>query len=215
MKNFMNFLNEYVNIKKEELSDDKIININSEEELHNILKEFNIDLSVWETGSYKSVEHLWNEIKEEECIIYNDNTKLKREVNFVGAKIMYKIGDTKYHLKEEKAIFKDGRERIRNIWYSMAEKFKFNEDPQEALIRGMKEELDINILENQTTFYNKVYFPSDEDYPGLKSFHTGYSYIITLNENQYKPEGYIEHQADKDIYFVWEEVKYNGKKNTI
>lgn len=215
LKLYENFLNEYVNIKKEKMNDSDIININSLEELYSILKEYYIDLNIWSTGPYKSVEHLWNEIEEDECILYNDNGKLHREVNFVGAKIMYELDGIKYFLKEEKAIFKDGRERVRDIWYSMAEKFKFNEDPKQALIRGMKEELDIVVDDSQFVQYNKVYFPSDGDYPGLESFHTGFGFIITLNGNQYKSGGYVEHQSDKDIYFVWEEVKYEGKRNLV
>ena len=212
---YENFLNEYVNIKKEKMKDEDLLNISSIEELYEILDEYNIDLSKWSTGPYKSVEHLWKEIKEEECVIYGVDGILHREVNFVGAKILYDDNGTKLKLHEEKAIFKDGRERIRDIWYSMAEKFKFNEDPKSALIRGMKEELNIDVDESQFVEYNKIYFPSDGDYPGLESFHTGYGFIITLNDEQYNPNGYIEHQEDKDIYFKWVEVKYKGKSNIV
>ena len=102
---------------------------------------------------------LWNELKEGECVLYGlkDGT-IKREVNFVGAKIYYKKDNDKFFLREEKAIFKDGRIRVRDIWYSMAEKFKMGEDPKEALIRGMKEELDIEINEDQIAYYNRLYF---------------------------------------------------------
>ena len=209
MKNYNNYIKEYVNISKPKLDKKNIINIKSKEQLIEILTNFNVPLDDWGSGPYKTIEHLWNELNEEECVLFNINGTLRREVNFVGAKIYYNDGEKRYFLKEEKAMFKDGRVRIRKIWYSMAEKFKFDEDPTEALIRGMKEELDITINENQTTYYNKVYFPSDDDYPGIKSFHTGYNYLIVLNEDQYNINGYIEHQSDKDIYFKWKEIKYN------
>jgi len=213
LNKYNDFLLEYVNIKKERVDEKYKVNISSLEDLYTLLEDNNIDLNIWSTGPYKSVEHLYSELKEGECILFNINNEIRREVNFVGAKILYKDANgVKYHLHEEKAIFKDGRERIRKIWYSMAEKFKFGEDPKQALIRGMKEELDIDILENQFVNYNKIYFPSDGDYPGIKSFHTGYNFLININENQYNPDGYIEHQSDKDIFFIWKEIKYNPKK---
>ena len=210
---YEDFLFEYVNIPKVKLDSKDEIKINSLEELYSILEDFDIDLSIWSTGPYKSVEHLWNEIKEGECLLYNHDSELRREVNFVGAKIFYKDeSGIKYFLHEEKAIFKDGRERVRDIWYSMAEKFKFGEDPKEALIRGMEEELDIVVDVKQFVNYNTLYFPSDGDYPGVKSFHTGYSFLLTLNDEQYNSDGYVEHQSDKDIYFVWREIIHNPNK---
>ena len=211
MKNYNNYLKEYVNITQPKLNKSDIINIETREHLIEVLNNFNISLYEWGKGPYKTIEHLWNEIKEDECVLFDINGTLQREVNFVGAKIYYDDNEKRYFLKEEKAIFKDGRERVRDIWYSMAEKFKFGEDPTEALIRGMKEELNIDITDNQITYYNKMYFPSDGDYPGIISFHTGYSYLIVLNEDQYNVDGYVENQTDKDIYFIWNEIEYNGK----
>ena len=169
LNKYKDFLYEYSNFPIEKLDNDDKLEIKSLEELYSILEKFNIDISKWSTGPYKSVEHLWNEIKEGECILYNHNSELRREVNFVGAKIIYKDeNNIKYYLYEEKAVFKDGRTRVRKIWYSMAEKFKFGEKPKKALIRGMKEELNIDVNSNQFVFYNKIYFPSDGDYPGIK-----------------------------------------------
>ena len=210
LKLYEEFLFEYVNVKREHIDDGHILDITSLEQLKSVLEEYGVDLSIWGTEGYKTVEHLWNEIEEGECIIYGVDGVLKREVNFVGAKILYIKDGVKYHLYEEKSLFKDGRERIRDIWYSMAEKFKFGEDPKEALVRGMEEELGIHINHNQFTQYNKLYFPSDGDYPGIKSSHTGYSFLITLNDYQYDPDGYIEKQSDKDIYFTWKKIQYRG-----
>jgi len=208
MKKYKNFLLEYTNIKPVKLDDSDIIKVNSLKELYTLLEKHNIDLSIWSTGPYKSVEHLWKELEEGECQLYNFENAIRREVNFVGAKIIYIDGNKKYKLAEDKAIFKDGRVRERNIWYSMAEKFKFGEDPKEAFIRGMKEELNIDVNDEQFFNFNKIYFPSDGDYPGINSFHTGYGFFIVFNEEQYDKNGYIEHQEDKDIYFNWKEIKY-------
>ena len=90
--------------------------------------------------------------------------------------------------------------------YSAAEKFKTGEDPKEVIVRGMKEELNLEISTNQFTFYNKVKMGEDGDYPGINSFHTGYEFLVILNDEQYTPEGYIERQKDKDVYFTWRPI---------
>lgn len=210
MKNIQKFdtyIKEYLNIKKVKLDPNDIVTPKSKEELVALFKEYNIDLSEWGTGVYKTLDHLWNEIQEEEAELYGINGEIRREVNFVGAKVLYNNGNERLKLVEEKAIFKDGRVRVRpDIWYSMAEKFKYGEDHLGALLRGMKEELGITITEEQVTFFNQLYFPKDTDFPGIYSFHTGYSYLVILNEDQYEAEGYIENQSDKDIYFKWKKA---------
>jgi len=182
--------------------------VSSEQELTELLKKYNIPLSQWGTSGFKTISHLFNEILENECKLSIVDGEIKREVNFVGARIIYKNKENKKTLRlwEEKAIFKDGRIRVREIEHSMAEKFKLGEDPKEALVRGMKEELNINVTKNQFIYYNKKKFENNEDYPGLRSYHTGYLFFIPLNKNQYIEEGYIEHQSDKDIYFTWKEM---------
>ena len=200
---YKNYIKEFLNTKKDDIPDEHLLNITSEEELYSILKEYDIDLSKWGIGRYKTVSQLFKEIKEGECVLYGFNGILRREVNFVGARVIYMIDKIRYVLTEDRSIFKDGRVRVRDIWYSMAEKFKFGEDHEEALIRGMEEELGIVVNGNQCFFYNKLRFQDNGDFPGLESYHNGYSYLVLLNEEQYKEEGYIEHQSDKDIYFTW------------
>lgn len=176
-------------------------------ELIDLLRSYNLPLDEWGKGEAKTIHHLYNEIKEGETILKEENNELVRYVNFVGARIIYKSNTKTYRLYEEKQVFKDGRIRKRkNMPYSMAEKFKLGEDPKKVIIRGMKEELGISISKNQFTFYNKMENYVSGDYPGLKSVNSGYEFLIVLNDNQYNPDGYIEKQADKDVYFTWKEI---------
>lgn len=181
--------------------------VNSYDELLNLLKEYNIPLEKWGTGGFKTVEHLWGEIEDEECTLTEKDGQLNRDVDFVGTRIIYKKDGKNYRLWEDRAEFKDGRIRIRPIPHSMAEKFKHGEDPVPALIRGMEEELGIKLNKNQFAFYNKDRFENNGDYPGIRSYHNGYYYFIVLNDEQFNPDGYIENQKDKTIYFVWRELK--------
>lgn len=183
------------------------ITVNSYDELIQLLNQYNIPLNKWGTEGYKTPKHLWKELQEEECELSDKNGVLIRQVQFVGAKIMCKLNGKNYRLWEDRAVFKDGRIRIRPIQQSMAEKFKSGEDQYEALIRGLKEELNIEMEKNQFIYYNKETIEENGDYPGIRSYHTGYYYMGFLTKDQFKAEGYIEHQKDKDMYFVWREMK--------
>lgn len=175
-----------------------------------MLKDKGIDIQLYGTGTFKTIGHLYQEIEEGETELTDENGQLVRRVQFVGARILYKKDGEWLRLYEEKQIFKDGRERRRtNMPYSAAEKFKSGEDPKEVIVRGMKEELKLDITKDQFTFYNKKEIENNDDYPGIKSFHIGYEFLVVLNDEQYNPEGYIERQSDKDVYFTWRLMKNN------
>ena len=118
MKHIMSF-------KIFESNNTSLIEVNSYDELLDLLESFNIPLEKWGTGGLKTVEHLWKELQEKECILKEVDGELIREVVFVGARILYTKDGNHYRLWEDRAEFKDGRIRIRPIPHSMAEKFKF------------------------------------------------------------------------------------------
>jgi hypothetical protein len=175
-----------------------------------MLKDKGINTELYGTGTFKTIGHLYQEIHEGETELTDEDDQLVRRVQFVGARILYKKDGEWLRLYEEKQIFKDGRERRRtNMPYSAAEKFKSGEDPKEVIVRGMKEELKLDITKDQFAFYNKKEIENNDDYPGIKSFHIGYEFLVVLNDEQYNPDGYIERQSDKDVYFTWRLMKNN------
>lgn len=171
------------------------------------LVSHNVPVDVYGTGKYKTIGHLYKEIKDGETVLTEEDDILVRRVEFVGAKVVYKATEGTLRLYEAKQVFKDGRVRVRdNMPYSAAEKFKAGEDLNEVLVRGMEEELGIHVDPSQFAFYNKKEVENNDDYPGIRSFHIGHEYIVNLNKEQYKPEGYIERQDDKDVYFEWRPI---------
>jgi hypothetical protein len=178
------------------------------DELKNILKRGGIDFSQWGKGGTKTLNHLQKEIENEECaLIIGKQGEVLREVVIARANIFYisKEGK-KYRLKEEKQVFKDGRERRRNLKYSLNEKVKFGENIKEAMIRGIKEELGI---EGDLSLKETGIEEETEDspsYPGLKSHYIYHNFEVSLNDQQFNPNGYIEDQEDKTTYFIWEEI---------
>ena len=175
-----------------------------------MLKDHGINTELYGTGTFKTIGHLYHEIEEGETELTDEEGQLVRRVQFVGARILHKKDGKWWRLYEEKQIFKDGRERRRaNMPYSAAEKFKSGEDPKEVIVRGMKEELNLDITKDQFAFYNKKEIENNDDYPGIKSFHIGYEFLVVLNDDQFLESGYIERQSDKDVYFTWRPVEKN------
>ena len=175
-----------------------------------MLKDHDINTELYGTGTFKTIGHLYHEIEEGETELTDEGGQLVRKVQFVGARILHKKDGKWWRLYEEKQIFKDGRERRRaNMPYSAAEKFKSGEDPKEVIVRGVKEELNLDITKDQFAFYNKKEIENNDDYPGIKSFHIGYEFLVVLNDSQFLERGYIERQVDKDVYFTWRPIEKN------
>jgi hypothetical protein len=179
------------------------------ENLKNQLENAGINTSLWGTGQAKTLEHLQKEIDEEETVLIpGENGEILRRVVVGKADVIYiSPNGQKFHLKEEKQVFTDGRERQRKLENSVFEKMKPGEDPEGAIVRGIKEELNIDgqiDLERLNTMEEIVESPS---YPGLRSQYILHVFKITLTEEQFKEEGYVESQKDKSTYFVWEELK--------
>jgi hypothetical protein len=173
------------------------------------LEAAGIDVSEWGKGQAKTLAHLQKEIEDGETVLVNGKRgELLRRVVVCSADVFYVSHDgQKFRLKEEKQIFKDGRERKRNLENSVSEKMKPGEDPKKAIIRGLKEELGIEgeISLKETGVDEQIL--SSPSYPGLQSHYIHHKFEAILNDEQFRPEGYVEEQKDKSTYFVWEEVQ--------
>ena len=112
-------------------------------------------------------------------------------------------------LFEEKQVFEDGRIRKRNLVSTVTEKIKAGEWPEEAVYRGLSEELGITQRLNLTPVGTTVRQLDSPSYPGLTSRYTIHLFEATLPSGEYKPEGYMEHNPDTGItaYFVWKPSK--------
>lgn len=179
--------------------------VNSIIELKNILLNFDIPINTWGTGYAKTVDHLYDEIKNEECAIFDEGGFLVRYIEFVGIRILYKDKDNNtWILVEDRQEFKDGRTRRRNMPSSVSEKMKFGEDSLVSAIRGIREELDIKIESSQLRKHRPLYYNGgSQSYPGLRSKYKGHQYTCYLDDSQFKIGGYVEIQKDKSTFFKW------------
>lgn len=180
----------------------------STNELKQRLEDAGIDASLWGTGQAKSIEHLQKEIDDGETVLEKNNEGiLVRKVAVGNVDIYYVSPDgKKYRLKEDRQVFKDGRERKRDRDGSIFEKMKPDENPTEAMARGIKEELGIEGEINLTETETREEMEHSPSYPGLQTQYVIYKFETTINHEQFRKEGYVEEQKDKSTYFVWEEV---------
>jgi hypothetical protein len=179
--------------------------INTVEELTNKLKEYSVPVEEWGTGEAKNVEHLLDEIRSEECNVEDKGGFLIRSIEFVGVRIYHKDKDNvTWVLKEDKQEFKDGRVRRRNMPSSVSEKMKFGEDPLISAIRGIKEELGVNVEVHQLIKMRDLFYNGgSQSYPGLRTRYKGHQFTCFLNSAQFDANGYIEVQKDKSTFFKW------------
>lgn len=176
--------------------------------LKTYLSKFSIPIEDWGTGKSKTLNHLLDELKNEECELIEIDNTLIRTIEFVGIKIYYTSNDDeRWVLKEDRQEFNDGRKRRRNMPSSVSEKMKFGEDPSKSAIRGIKEELGVDIRPDQLSKRKDLFYNGGSvSYPGLTTKYKGHQYICQLEQSQFNPNGYIEVQKDKKTFFVWHKL---------
>ncbi len=181
-----------------------------------LLQKYQIRPEKWGIGGTKTIDHLLKEIAEGETVLeVEPSGELIRRLVIATIDVYYidEITGKRLKLNENKQVFKDGRERVRNLKVSLAEKLKAEEQPNEEMVgRALGEELGVSgnlqISAGDVT-EETVESPS---YPDLMTKTKVYRFSVTLNKNQYNPEGYSEHQTDKDTYFAWQEVNDESLK---
>lgn len=179
-------------------------------EVINKLNEHKIPYEYWGMGSAKTLDHLVKEVLKGESVLEeNEKGELVRKLAVLWVNVFHKTssGET-YLLKEEKQMFKDGRERRRRLEGSIAEKLQASEQPDESSIaRALKEELNINTTIFSEAKGEDIAKGDSASYPGLPMEMKKYHFDVEIADDEFKPEGYTENQADKDTYFVWEKVE--------
>lgn len=172
------------------------------------LENAGISTSEWGKGEAKTLRHLVQELEEGECSLTADEQgALTRTVVVGGANVLYTSSEgQRFQLIEEKQVFKDGRERKRDLGCAVSEKMKPGEDPTDAMVRGIREELGLSgeiSISYEGQGEKTILSPS---YPGLTSRYLNHRFTVILQDSHYNPAGYVEVQSDKSTYFVWKEL---------
>lgn len=172
--------------------------------LENILNKLNISTDKWD----KSIDSLYEEIKEKECCLKIIDLRLYRHVNVLRIKCYYENDDNeKFILIEQKQVFNNGKVRIRNFDY-VAEKIKEGKDLNKEVCRALDEELSIK-LDIQQINKDESFHSTEEcespSYNGIMGVYNYYNYNINIKKSQYR-SSYKEVQSDKSTYFIWKKI---------
>lgn len=189
--------------------------IEDADHLRRILDDAGFPLEKWGEGPTKTYQDLWDEIADgeseltcpetfEERNAYGD---IIRRTNVLGIDVFAEVGGVQYRLREDRQVFKNGKgERRRDLITSIGEKIKRDEDHGTAVLRAIQEELGVSdilsVEQGETTELWKI----TPTYPELPSKLDIYKYSVTLGPEAFRPEGYIEDQETKQIFFVWDQV---------
>lgn len=171
-------------------------------DLKSKLSEYGIPLDEWGVGKAKTLRHLAQEVLAGETVLVESGREILRRVEFVHIEVTYDNGQSKLRLVEEKQVFRDGRERRRNLT-GVSEKMLPGENPTSAAARALREEIGVydSHLSYQSSETETISSPS---YPGLKTEYLKHEAESVIDESDFQPEGYIEEQDDKTTYFVWQ-----------
>ncbi|MGB3023572.1 MAG: hypothetical protein WBB39_02075 [Candidatus Saccharimonadales bacterium] len=173
-----------------------------------LLSGHDIDVSSWGTGGSKRVEDLMAEIEAGEAAIIMTEAGLVRRVDGVAIDVLVEVDGKWLQLIEDKQVFMaDGTERKRNLSTSLGEKRKAGESAVSAMVRALKEELGIDVSEEDFMVGEELrQLDMSRSYQGLMT-DRGLTYgVILLPPGSYRPEGYVEHQSTKYSLFSWHEV---------
>lgn len=176
----------------------------TEQGLRQILTTAGVQVEDWGTGKAKTIAHLTKELADGETTLVEWDGKVVRLVRVTRADIFFDHPERGLlKLVELKQVFRDGRERVRDLPVSLAEKIVPGEDPATAIIRGIREELRImgNLIPLHVESIEEVNV--SPSYPGLESVYELHRFRVDLTPNQFDPSGYVEEQPDKSTIFGW------------
>lgn len=175
-------------------------------EFVDILTKARVPIDEYGTGAAKTIQNLHKELSSGESIMHvNDNHELTRDVNVVWIDVLCTLdnGDV-YILREDRQEFKDGRVRKRATPSSLGEKMQAGENLDIAIYRALDEEIGVKTIGSLHKINEEKEKFTPPTYPGLETTYASYSYVAVLPEDAFVAEGYVEHQAEKDNYYVWD-----------
>ena len=147
--------------------------------LNKLLIAYGVNTTFWGKGNAKGVSTLLKEIQEGESFLKVSGNELVRVCECVSMQIHDPRNPNKGYLIEVKQTYQ-GRSQARRI--NPSEKIKFGETPEQALIRGMKEELSQTTEDFSFSFLRlDQEFRSSQSYPGLTCCYRIHRFDVALS----------------------------------
>jgi len=186
---------------------ERLVTVEDSVALSGLLRATGYDVSQWGVGPTKTVESLWTEIANGESELVEVGGALMRRTYALGVDIVAEVDGTRYKLREDRQVFRNGSERRRTLPTSIGEKARPDEDMEAGVRRAIAEELGIHEYVRLTDNGSATLVRYSQTYGGMPTeMHMRYAEVEIVSAD-FRPEGYVEEQAEKSIYFVWEPVQ--------
>lgn len=182
------------------------VDITDVDALRELLIGHGFDLTHWGEGSTKPLEALWNELAEGESEIVSKMGIPTRRTNVAAVDVYATLPDARYRLAENKQVYNGGYERERGLITSLGEKIKRGETAETAVRRAVAEELGIRTVKSLELVGEQLLERESATFNGMLSDLVLYLAKVEIDPSDFRPEGYIEVQPDKSIYFNWHEI---------
>lgn len=157
-----------------------------------------LPLDQWGIGEAKTVEELMAEIRNGECeVIFDVLLDPIRVVRVARVFVTHKGRQ----LVETKQVMLDGRVRHRHI-AGISEKLHASEPPHSGAIRGLKEELGIDI-DFLRVIGNSSECKESKSYPELLCRYEFFDFLLEMPDELFRDE-YIANEEGSTTYFGWE-----------
>jgi len=156
-----------------------LLNLNG---LKKALDGCGVNVELWGKGKAKTVSNLLEEIRKKESQLVIDEKGISRVVGIAKMIICDPNRPERGSLIELSQRLPDGRIRKRN--QQPSEKIKGKESPEEAVVRGIKEELHIGRGGYRLfSIPPKVESIPSPSYPGLPCYYTVHRFKVVLRAN--------------------------------
>lgn len=189
-------------------SPEQRVSIQDVQTLGAVLQAHGFDTARWGEGPTKTVADLWEEIAGGETELVEVQGELVRRTCVAGVDVFTELPDgSRYRLREDRQVFRNGSERRRTLATSLGEKVKPGETTEVAVRRAITEELGVAEVASLTERGTDFVVRRSQTYDGMQTELEMRLAEVTIAPADFRPEGYVEHQADKSIYFVWEAVE--------
>jgi len=179
------------------------------------LRETGVPLEVWGKGKAKILSYLTGEISRGSAVMYFDDEReiWIRKLKAVEVEVFFESPDgISYFLREDRQIFKDGRERRRGFTW-VAEKVEGEEDFLSAAVRGVEQELSLvsPFASEPKHLKSKEFERESDSYPGLITEYSIGCFEVYITPEQFNSGGYVEEQEKLTTFFVWEKSTLENK----
>lgn len=178
----------------------------SKKELKGFLERFDIEHAKWGVGPTKSLDELLTEWENGETVFLVERGALVRCVRRVQIRIRYRMPNGQWLvLVETHQEFANGSTRKRNRKWSVVEKRLRHEKAEAAAIRGVRDELGIEVARKRFRPIGKETerVKMTSSYPGLPTRYHSARYDLVLLESEFEEEYEEVQPGRKTTYFSW------------